>query len=417
MIVFENVIPDVYAFVKRNPVLIKPAKFILASLHRIRVVLFNAFNRSDQPAAPHRSCDDTGRWVRDFCRGEKVPTASILYVHQKTNSLRKVPGHLGDTLFWKFAQNLEFPLPPTFVAQIPDARVLDEGFVISPDNQLLSDVSVIIDQKSSEHSAFHDGGIGPVQRIRGKVAVLATYAGRGYYHWMIDVLPRLELIRLANYDLEEIDKFIVNCCITSYQIETLKTLGIPHEKLILIQSTKHVSVEQLILPSLTNVYQSVPKWTCDFINKTFVDSGHHNKSSGRRIYISRGIASRRHVSNEAALVNLLKSLGFEIVTLEQMKVSDQAQLFQSAAVVVGPHGAGLTNWVFCEPHTKVLEIMHPQAINLMFWTIASHRDLDYYYLFSKGNLAEVGREAFLNSDDMEVDLEAMKLMLNKMGVS
>jgi capsular polysaccharide biosynthesis protein len=328
-----------------------------------------------------------------------------------------VPKHLGNTLFWKFAENLEFTLPPTFVAQIPNARVLDEGFVISPDNQLLSDVSCIIDQKTSEHSAFHDGGIGPVQRIGGKVAVLATYAGRGYYHWMIDVLPRLELIQLANYELEEIDKFIVNCCLTSYQIETLKTLGIPQKKLILIQSKKHVSVEQLILPSLTNVYQSVPKWTCDFINKTFLDPKYSNKSSGRRIYISRGIASRRHVSNEAALVDLLKSQGFEIVTLEQMKVSDQAQLFQSASVVVGPHGAGLTNWVFCEPHTKVLEIMHPRAINLMFWTIASHRDLDYYYIFSKGKRTEIGGDDFLNSCDMEVELEAMKLMLNKMGVS
>ena len=417
MKVLGKMTPELYAFLKRNPVLIKPAKCVLASLYRVRAVFYNAFHRREQPVAPNRSCDDTGRWVRDFSSHQTVSTASIQYVHQQTNSQRKVPGHLGDRLFWKFSQNLEFSLPSTFVAQIPSARVLDEGFVITPDNQLLNDVSVIIDQKSSEHRAFHDGGIGPVRRVSGKVAVLASYAGRGYYHWMIDLLPRLELIRLTEYNLEEIDKFIVNCYLTSYQIETLTKLGIPKEKLILVQFMKHLSVELLILPSLTNVYQAVPKWSCDFINKSFLDTEHHNHRGRSRIYISRSIASRRHVVNEAELVGLLKSLSFKIVTLEKMSVSEQARLFQSAAVVIGPHGAGLTNLVFCEPHTKVLEIIHPEAINLMYWTIASHRDLDYNYLFAKGNLARVGGEVCLNSDDMEVDLDAIKLILDKMGVS
>ena len=245
MKVLGKMTPELYAFLKRNPVLIKPAKCVLASLYRVRAVFYNAFHRREQPVAPNRSCDDTGRWVRDFSSHQTDSTASIQYVHQQTNSQRKVPGHLGDRLFWKFSQNLEFSLPSTFVAQIPSARVLDEGFVITPDNQLLNDVSVIIDQKSSEHRAFHDGGIGPVRRVSGKVAVLASYAGRGYYHWMIDLLPRLELIRLTEYNLEEIDKFIVNCYLTSYQIETLTKLGIPKEKLILVQFMKHLSVELL----------------------------------------------------------------------------------------------------------------------------------------------------------------------------
>jgi capsular polysaccharide biosynthesis protein len=302
------------------------------------------------------------------------------------------------------------------VAQIEDARVLDNGFVISPDNQLLSDVSVIINPKAPVHPAYHAGGVGPVRKVSGNVALLTTYAGRGYYHWMMDVLPRLELIRLANYKLEHIDKFIVNCYVTSYQIETLKTLGIPREKLILSESSKHLSVEQLILPSLTNIYQTVPKWSCDFIHNTFLDLSGHHQTAGRRIYISRSLASLRHVLNEKKLVNLLKKRGFEIVVLESLTISDQASLFESASVVVAPHGAGLTNLVFCKARTKILEIIHPKVINLMFWTIASHRDLDYYYFFANGELAEPGGEVFLNSDDLEIDLNAMETILNKMGV-
>jgi capsular polysaccharide biosynthesis protein len=416
MKVLGDMTPGLYAFFKRNPILIKPAKWGLASLHLVRSILYQVFHQCELPVAPNRSCDDTGRWVRNFTRYQAVPSASIQYVHQPTQCRRKVPGHLGDRLFGKFSQNLEFSLPSTFVAQIPSARVLDEGFVVTPDNQLLNDVSVIIDQKSSEHRAFRDGGVGPVHQVRGKVAVLASYAGRGYYHWMIDLLPRLELIRLTSYDFDQIDKFIVNCYLTSYQIETLTTLGIPREKLIRVQLMKHLSVEQLILPSLTNVYQAVPKWSCDFINESFLGVGHQRLRRRIPIYISRKIASRRHIVNEAEIVGLLHSLDFEIVTLENMAVSEQARLFQNASVVIGPHGAGLTNLVFCESHTKVLEIMHPEAVNLMFWTIASHRDLDYNYFFAKGNLAGIGSEVSLNSNDMEVDVEAFKLMLKKMDV-
>ena len=129
------------------------------------------------------------------------------------------------------------------------------------------------------------------------------------------------------------------------------------------------------------------------------------------------MASRRHLRNEDALIQLLDAWRFERVTLEKMTVAEQAQLFQSAAIVVAPHGAGLTNLVFCEPHTKVLEIIHPWAINLMFWTIASHRGLDYYYIFAKGNLAGIDPKVCLNSDDMEVDLEALKLILEKMRLT
>jgi hypothetical protein len=416
MEVFIKMAPHLYAFIKRNPLLIKPAKWVLVILSKLRQFLYKLFYYGDKPIAPEGTCNDTGRWVRDFYRAKEDSGASIQYVHPEMNYRRKIPGHLGDQLFGKFSKNLDFRLPPTFVAQIPNARVLDEGFVITPDNRLLNDVSVIINQKSSEHRAFHDGGLGPVHRLGGRVAVLASYAGRGYYHWMIDLLPRIELIRMAGFDLQQIDKFIVNCCLTSYQIETLISLGVSRKKLIFTQLMKHISVECLILPSLTNVYQTVPKWSCDFINKSFLNVK-DKRHKGIRIYISRRIASQRHVVNEARLIELLQSLAFEIVTLERMTVSEQAHLFQSASLVVAPHGAGLTNLVFCNPGTKVLEIIHPRAVNLMFWTIASHRDLDYHYIFAKGNLVGASDEVCLNSIDLEVDLDTMELMLKKMSVS
>ena len=65
-----------------------------------------------------------------------------------------------------------------------------------------------------------------------------------------------------------------------------------------------------------------------------------------------------------------------------MTVAQQAELLASAKVVVAPHGAGLSNVVFCETNTPLIEIMHPDypvncyeknSRKLAAWTIANSR--------------------------------------------
>ena len=47
---------------------------------------------------------------------------------------------------------------------------------------------------------------------------------------------------------------------------------------------------------------------------------------------------------------------FRVVELEREPLPQQARLFASARVVIGAHGAGLSNAVFCAPGTLVVEI-------------------------------------------------------------
>jgi hypothetical protein len=43
------------------------------------------------------------------------------------------------------------------------------------------------------------------------VAVLgAWHAGKNYFHWMFNVLPRLELRRLGGVELSTVDRFVIN---------------------------------------------------------------------------------------------------------------------------------------------------------------------------------------------------------------
>ncbi len=80
------------------------------------------------------------------------------------------------------------------------------------------------------------------------------------------------------------------------------------------------------------------------------------KKRSRRLLIERK-GPTRMISSFDAVQALLSQEGFETVSLEGMSPSDQILLFQSAEFVVGAHGAGLANLLFCEHGTKVIELM------------------------------------------------------------
>ena len=55
-------------------------------------------------------------------------------------------------------------------------------------------------------------------------------ANSNYWHWMFDVLPRLEILK-KNENLVEIDYFLFPDIAEKYQNETLDVLNIPYSKL------------------------------------------------------------------------------------------------------------------------------------------------------------------------------------------
>ena len=65
---------------------------------------------------------------------------------------------------------------------------------------------------------------------------------------------------------------------------------------------------------------------------------------------------QRFISNEEEVKKYLTKNNFVSVKLHELKFVDQVQLFYNAECVVGLHGGGFANIVFCKPKTKIIEL-------------------------------------------------------------
>jgi capsular polysaccharide biosynthesis protein len=172
----------------------------------------------------------------------------------------------------------------------------------------------------------------------------------------------------------------------------------------------------LAVPSFHGAPGNIPPWAIEFLRERFLRSSSLPRW-GKRIYVSRSKASGRKIANEEEILPILASRGFVRSELEEMSLSAQIELFSEAEAVIAPHGAGLTNLVWCAPRTRVLEIFSPLYVNLCYWAIASVTHADYYYLL--GDAEEIVNDVndaryFL--EDILVDPAALKKTLDAMNL-
>ncbi|NER00342.1 MAG: glycosyltransferase family 61 protein, partial [Cyanothece sp. SIO2G6] len=296
--------------------------------------------------------------------------------------------------------------PPfaTFVVTIPQGRcwvapqqnsgaMCDSIAVITSDRTLLQDVSRYYpwplpqcQQPQQDHHPFLkvEAMLPPVRYLEGRVAVVSGLSAHVYYHWMVDVLPRLALLRQAGWQWADLDAIVINSTQQSFQRQTLAVLGVPEAKIIESDRHPHLQAAELVVPSFPGYLSWVPQATIEFLRSQFLPMATETTLPATfpafppYLYISRANASYRHVVNEAELLQHLQPLGFVAIALETLTVLQQVALFVRAKIVVAPHGAGLTNTVFCSPGTRVVEIASPHYVHSYYWILSHHVGLEHY---------------------------------------
>jgi hypothetical protein len=259
--------------------------------------------------------------------------------------------------------------------------------------------------------------IGPSSIIKSTVQpmeknyVLLPYAkGYNYYHWWADTIADLWFLQQGGIDLSAVDGICMSYQQLSWQKETLQMCGIKESKVVPHSEVGIINAAKLICPLRPRGSKLTPGWLSRAL-RDITGWEHLQKSesqSGRRIYISRKDAGRRRILNEQIIIDKLHENGFEIYQLNKLGIKEQQQLFSSADIIFSSHGAGLTNIVWCQPGTVVVEFIPYYLLKPCFMRIAEQCSLGYFPITISRGLSYDKK----GLNDIEVPVEYFDYALN-----
>jgi hypothetical protein len=102
---------------------------------------------------------------------------------------------------------------------------------------------------------------------------------------------------------------------------------------------------------------------------------------GSRLYISRRGTKLRQIVNEDELMAGLKRLDFQVLESKWDNHPEQLAAFSEAEVIVGVHGAGMSNIIFSSPGTKVLEMFPNNHRKTSMLHLSAEHDLQHRPFF------------------------------------
>jgi capsular polysaccharide biosynthesis protein len=257
--------------------------------------------------------------------------------------------------------------------------------------------------------------------LTGKTFILTNGCATddNYYHWIIETISNLYPFLKSGWRLDQIDYFIVESAFRKFHTETLDLLGIPPSKIIDSSTYPHLKADQLIFIDYLPARNFSPQdWAVNFARKIFLPQSETSENVRKKyselIFISRGNTRERAIVNEREFEERLYSIGFQVVRLETMTVREQVEMFSRAKVIVGTHGAGLTNILFCQPDTIVIELFSPMFVWPLYYQICILNKLEYYYYLAESVNQYLDKDWGINkADHLKIKIDDFILHLSK----
>lgn len=146
------------------------------------------------------------------------------------------------------------------------------------------------------------------------------------------------------------------------------------------------------------------KFLTSISNKIKLENKHHKDKAISRLYVHRK-QGRRGVKNEEDVIKILKKYGFHICNLEDYTLNEQAGLFSTAEIVIGVHGAGLSNIVFSTARAAALIEVFPEVYATpAFWYLSRIMGMKYFAVVSN----DLKNDPSLKFNDVFVDCEKLE---------
>eukprot|EP00300_Choanocystis_sp_HF-7_P042469 c9219_g1_i1.p1 GENE.c9219_g1_i1~~c9219_g1_i1.p1 ORF type:complete len:664 (-),score=165.68 c9219_g1_i1:52-2043(-) len=237
------------------------------------------------------------------------------------------------------------------------------------------------------------GGAVETQPIDDPTLFYISTNPHNFYHWLLESSARY--VAASSFVKQSNCKILFPISECSYVREITDLLGIAQEQCLPYHGQPGVRLHfrQLFVvdttptcafgaPHLWDVYLPPPNLTRALRNvfQRAVDQQRTASApcKGTVVYVQR-LQPPRQVGNEAALIEAMQRVcGNKLVIHKGSgSVLDQAKLFREASVVVGPHGAGLSNVLFCNAGTVMIEFRMEPNVNPAYQYIAENCGFRY----------------------------------------
>jgi len=241
-------------------------------------------------------------------------------------------------------------------------------------------------------------------RIAKYQTVFPLVCVNSYYHWLLEYLPRLQALKKYEESTGRLPKILIAPDAPSWMCEQLDFFGLGDR--IIRWNGRKAKVERLItsthrLHNRDNFNPSKTDW--EWLKSKAVGQSTDTTDYSDRVFVSRADADERRITNESELMSELTMLGFKRYTLTEMNFEDQVSLFNNAEIIVGPHGAGLSNIIFGPDNLTLVEIFSNTDIRPHFYRIATILGHDYHCSVEKAS-----------GDDIKVNIPSLVEQIQKL---
>lgn len=204
---------------------------------------------------------------------------------------------------------------------------------------------------------------------------------KNYYHVMSEVIYGLRYIKDINIDNINIIYEDDNYNLLKYFASKME---IDFKKFVKDDEILTTKFKFIFIPDKPPYYWD--KKCFQFFNK-FTNKYNYTR---KKIYISRRNShDSRTLINEHDLEIELQKNDIDIIHAENLSIDEQISAFSSASTVIGPHGAGFTNILFCNPGFKFIELFSDKYIVPDFYLRSQHINAKYIPHICENNKIDI----------------------------
>ncbi len=317
-------------------------------------------------------------------------------------SIRKKPVNLLETDVLLFEHEFSKEINATRIIEFTNANILKDTIFSFKDFKYYKSLCHVFKIPKTKLFKKPLLFLLPYHKIESGVWITDEWSPE-YFHWLTDVLSRL----IAVEEFSGKHRLILPSSFKkrSYVKQSLELLNYD---VFYYNRKKRLIVQNLI--SATHTAES-GNYNSQVINKVRArlmnDDGIKPE---RKIYISRQKALKRKIANEDEVVELLLSFGYEIHFFEEYDLKKQIEIMGQTKILVGMHGAGLTNMLFMKSGGKIFELRNEgDADNNCYFSQASALAHDYYYQTSPGNTEDTSKvDITVDTNKLRYNLELME---------